>query len=237
MLLILKNFLVVLDSSGFSKGYGFIRFGNETEQQSALHSMTGTPGLGSKPIKVNKVSITAKNKMMAAMGMGHHGGGGDSYNSSMMGGDAGAGDPSATDYSQYWQSQYGQYWQQYAAWSQYSQQYYDPSQANAAYYGHSQQQAGHHSYPSQPDANGQTVSLDPQLKTALGKNSDSTKQSNDFADEAYDLEEDSLLDGDPFELVDHSAKVDTELENRKFFARTEELWDAIESSRWWQDEQ
>ena len=84
-----------------------------------------------------QVSITAKNKMMAAMGMGHHhgGGGGDSYNSSMMGGAAGAGDPSATDYSQYWQSQYGQYWSQYAAWSQYSQQYYDPSQANAAYYG------------------------------------------------------------------------------------------------------
>ena len=29
--------------------------GNESEQQSALYSMTGTPGLGSKPLKVNKV--------------------------------------------------------------------------------------------------------------------------------------------------------------------------------------
>ena len=66
------------------------------------------------------------------MGLGSGGGG---MHHSMMGGAASAStDPSATDYSQYWQNQYGQYWSQYAAWSQYSQQYYDPSQANA-YYG------------------------------------------------------------------------------------------------------
>jgi len=44
---------VVLDESGFSKGYGFIRFGSEAEQQHALGSMTGEMGLGSKPIKVS----------------------------------------------------------------------------------------------------------------------------------------------------------------------------------------
>ena len=66
---------VVLDESGFSKGYGFVRcvqaiwtghfwltldwceellfrFGSEAEQQHALGSMTGEMGLGSKPIKV-----------------------------------------------------------------------------------------------------------------------------------------------------------------------------------------
>ena len=43
---------VVLDESGFSKGYGFVRFGNEQEQQHALGCMTGEMGLGSKPIKV-----------------------------------------------------------------------------------------------------------------------------------------------------------------------------------------
>lgn len=57
------------------------------------------------------------------------------YENSMMGA-ASSADPSATDYSQYWQSQYGQQnWSQYAAWSQYYQQYSDPSQAYAAYYG------------------------------------------------------------------------------------------------------
>jgi len=44
---------VVLDESGFSKGYGFVRFGSDAEQQHALGSMTGEMGLGSKPIKVS----------------------------------------------------------------------------------------------------------------------------------------------------------------------------------------
>ena len=39
----------------FSNIY-IIFVGNESEQQSALYSMTGTPGLGSKPLKVNKVN-------------------------------------------------------------------------------------------------------------------------------------------------------------------------------------
>lgn len=45
---------VVLDESGGSKGFGFIRFGNETEQQTALTTMQGIAGLGGKPIKVNQ---------------------------------------------------------------------------------------------------------------------------------------------------------------------------------------
>jgi len=44
---------VVLDESGFSKGYGFVRFGAESEQQHALGNMTGELGVGSKPIKVS----------------------------------------------------------------------------------------------------------------------------------------------------------------------------------------
>ena len=42
---------VVLDENGYSKGYGFVRFGAEAEQQHALANMTGEMGLGSKPIK------------------------------------------------------------------------------------------------------------------------------------------------------------------------------------------
>jgi hypothetical protein len=128
--------------------------------------MTGTPGLGSKPLKVNKViivndnsqetavlyisqqcliplfvcpniilqvSLQAKNKLMAQMEAQQA----HKYENSMMATGANSADPSATDYSQYWQSQYGQNWSQYAAWSQYYQQIgaYDPAQANSAYYG------------------------------------------------------------------------------------------------------
>lgn len=42
-----------IDSSGFSKNYGFVRFGSEDEQKSALYEMNGFVGLGSKPLKVN----------------------------------------------------------------------------------------------------------------------------------------------------------------------------------------
>ena len=44
---------VVLDESGYSKGYGFVRFGSESEQLHALANMTGKSGLGSNPIKVS----------------------------------------------------------------------------------------------------------------------------------------------------------------------------------------
>ena len=52
VLLTIVCFSVVLDDSGFSKGFGFIRFNNETEQQTALTSMMGVSGLGGKPLKV-----------------------------------------------------------------------------------------------------------------------------------------------------------------------------------------
>ena len=55
-----ENFSVVLDDSGFSKGFGFIRFNNETEQQTALTSMMGVSGLGGKPLKVNLTKGTQR---------------------------------------------------------------------------------------------------------------------------------------------------------------------------------
>jgi len=61
---------VVLDESGFSKGYGFVRFGSESEQQHALANMTGESGVGSKPIKVSM----ANQKSRAAAGGGAQGG-------------------------------------------------------------------------------------------------------------------------------------------------------------------
>lgn len=43
---------VILDNSGFSKGYGFVKFGLEDEQQDALYKMNGYIGLGSKPLRI-----------------------------------------------------------------------------------------------------------------------------------------------------------------------------------------
>lgn len=45
-------FTVILDSSGYTKGYGFVRFGSEDEQRNALYAMNGYTGLGLKPLKI-----------------------------------------------------------------------------------------------------------------------------------------------------------------------------------------
>jgi RNA recognition motif-containing protein len=48
------RFAVVFDVHGISKGYGFVRFGNEQEQQTALATMMNAVGLGLKGIKVSE---------------------------------------------------------------------------------------------------------------------------------------------------------------------------------------
>jgi len=61
---------VVLDETGFSKGYGFVRFGLEQEQQHALSNMTGEMGLGSKPIKVSMANQKNRSDPMNGGGGG-----------------------------------------------------------------------------------------------------------------------------------------------------------------------
>ena len=50
-------FTVVFDQFGMSKGYGFVRFGSDHEQQAALVTMMNAVGLGGKPIKVYFASL------------------------------------------------------------------------------------------------------------------------------------------------------------------------------------
>lgn len=44
---------MILDASGVSKGYGFVRFANEEDQRSCLIDMNGYKGLGNKPLKIS----------------------------------------------------------------------------------------------------------------------------------------------------------------------------------------
>ncbi|CAH0391996.1 unnamed protein product [Bemisia tabaci] len=44
---------VVVDNSGHSKGYGFLKFGSEEEMKHCLQNMNGYTGLGSKAVKVS----------------------------------------------------------------------------------------------------------------------------------------------------------------------------------------
>nr|2DHG_A Chain A, tRNA selenocysteine associated protein (SECP43) [Homo sapiens] len=44
---------VVLDQTGVSKGYGFVKFTDELEQKRALTECQGAVGLGSKPVRLS----------------------------------------------------------------------------------------------------------------------------------------------------------------------------------------
>lgn len=87
---------VVLDNFGRSKGYGFIRFTDEAEQQRAMFDMQNV-SIGRKPIRVSLA--TPKRPLPPDV----------------------PGTQSAQQYSQYYQ-QYQQY-QYYQSWSAYSQYY------------------------------------------------------------------------------------------------------------------
>jgi len=231
-----KSCKVVMDTTGYSKGYGFIRFGQEHEQQSALASMQGLAGLGSKPIKVSPaVPKTGRGgggeRDYHHHQGGHHGGGGPPRGPA-------AADPASADYSQYWQNQYGQYWSQYAAWSQYSQ-YYDQQQQ--------QQQPPPSSYYAQPDGSAAGAAMSSAVPSSSGANNRSSGKSWNKADKSSggkqtaagdddSADEIDLFHGDDLELVDHSPKLDYDKLNAKFLRRSEDLWTAIESSFWWQEQ-
>jgi len=212
---------VVLDDTGFSKGFGFIRFGNEQEQQTAMTSMMGVTGLGGKPIKVS-IAVQKTKVEEPSMDIPQHlvqhvanqviGGnnssqgqqseyGGGNYNASQSqeGGNYGA------DYY----NQYNQYWSQYAAWQQYQQQY-------AAWEQQQQQQQSQntngHSGGPQPPAGA------PPSDQAAEKQNESQ----------------SIFEGPLTQLVEHKKNIDLKEFDKEWLEKSEELWSSMDESGWWQ---
>ncbi|XP_013137287.1 PREDICTED: tRNA selenocysteine 1-associated protein 1 [Papilio polytes] len=100
----IKTAKVILDGTGYTKGYGFVRFGNEEEQRNALYAMNGYTGLGSKPLKIctavpkpKGVTNTQNSTTTVASNNSYNGG--------------------SQEYSQYYDP--SAYWQNYSAWSGY----------------------------------------------------------------------------------------------------------------------
>lgn len=118
----IKTAKVILDSSGFSKGYGFVRFGLEEEQKSALYEMNGYIGLGTKPLKicnaVPKPKMTSTSAEAAPVAIS-----------------------SLNDFSQYYDP--STYWQNTSIYGQTTSQTwapYDPNAVAADYAAYYQQQ-------------------------------------------------------------------------------------------------
>ncbi|CAG9764500.1 unnamed protein product [Ceutorhynchus assimilis] len=102
----IKTAKVILDNSGFSKGYGFVRFGSDDEMRDSLITMNGYIGLGTKSLKISNAvpkpkgledTPTTPSPVSAV----------------------------ATVFNQYYDS--AAYWQNYAA--NWQQGYYDPTAA------------------------------------------------------------------------------------------------------------
>lgn len=86
-----------MDNSGFSKGYGFVRFGSEEEMKDSLVSMNGYIGLGTKALKICNAVPKPKGAVTTTAG---------ATTTTQT--------SSTTDYSQYYDP--STYWQNYASW-------------------------------------------------------------------------------------------------------------------------
>lgn len=118
----IKTAKVILDSSGFSKGYGFVRFGLEEEQSDSLTKMNGYIGLGSKALKI--CNAVPKPKGAAGSSSPPSSTLSSTAATTAYGTAAAAVANAATDYSQYYDSTTAaanNYWQTYNTW----QGYYD----------------------------------------------------------------------------------------------------------------
>lgn len=99
---------MILDSSGFSKGYGFVRFGSEDEMKDALMNMNGYIGLGTKALKICNAVPKPKGAVTTTTGTS------TSTTTTFT--------TATTDYTQYYDP--STYWQNYASWQSVSIAYF-----------------------------------------------------------------------------------------------------------------
>ncbi|KAF5906063.1 tRNA selenocysteine 1-associated protein 1-like [Clarias magur] len=93
-----KGGKVVTDPYGNSKGYGFVKFGDESEQKKALEEFQNATGLGGKAIRIS-IAVNKSNKTNSYHNQSHN------YNSNYQ--------------QQYYQQPYNNYYQQWG-YDQYS---------------------------------------------------------------------------------------------------------------------
>lgn len=161
---------VVCDQQRRSRGFGFVKFTDEKDQQVALIEMQGASGIGRRHIRI---SLATPRRMQ------HH-----DQTSSSAGHAAQVSTAAVPQYAQYNAGSYNQYgtWQWYNQYLQYS---YGKHTETGTEYTHS-----HNSY-------------DPAMPTE-----------------------------DDEDIVNHNIEINTEKENSELIERCEDLYVALEDSRW-----
>jgi len=196
---------VVLDNNGFSKGYGFIRFGDEKEQQTALASMMGVSGLGAKPIRVSIAVAKSKDRGIA---------------SSIEPSTAAAKTTTVNIGSTIkigLNTQLG------------------VNILNSILImGVIRVRVDSMGRLRRPNLHHQMMLA--KKSPNLGKSAKNVAIEDGYYG-GYGMDYASLLEGDDFELVEHSAPMDVDLANKKYLARSEEFWDTLHNTGWWQYEE
>jgi len=202
-----KSARVMLDENGYSKGFGFVRFGEQSEQMISLTTMQGRVGLGDRPMKVSIAYVKGKDGSISypttqPEDLPESATGSSSQEQS--------GEQSQGDYAAQWE-QYNQYWQQYAAW----QQWY-AAQAQAA------------QPPATPASDAAAAAQSSEAGTAAAAaewaNRNNAKNGKK-----------NIFDGSLKELVQNKSSLDYEALNKEYLEKSEELYSAVEESRWWND--
>ncbi|XP_075216441.1 tRNA Selenocysteine associated protein isoform X2 [Lycorma delicatula] len=103
---------VITDSSGFCKGFGFIRFGQEDEQKHCLTHMNGFKGLGSKLLKVSLASPKSHRLPNSTSLSGGYSSSQDYSSDPKQGSDLKVGCEKSPELT---------YWQSYMAWQSYDE--------------------------------------------------------------------------------------------------------------------
>ncbi|KAK4883779.1 hypothetical protein RN001_000050 [Aquatica leii] len=124
----IKTAKVILDNSGFSKGYGFVRFGSEDEMKDALMNMNGFVGLGTKALKICNAVPKPKGSVTTTTGAS------TTTTTTFT--------TASTDYTQYYDP--STYWQNYASWQTGYYDQGDGTQAPHEVYNSTDVNAVHH---------------------------------------------------------------------------------------------
>ena len=202
-----KGAKVVLGNGGISRGFGFVRFSNQSEQMSALRDMQNFVGLGGRPLRVS--GATPRKEWGNRGGGGgdnwgdnrnQHGGAGGGNN---QGGDWGGNpnDPQWQQWQQYYQQQ--QYWQyqQYSnQWGDYWQQQNFPQGQN-------------------PEASGPQIGPEAPAAAATNASSSATAPTANKASKSDDPNE----------------AFDVEGANAELMARSEDFLKTLDESQWFSD--
>ncbi|KAG8237600.1 hypothetical protein J437_LFUL012399 [Ladona fulva] len=236
---------VILDASGFSKGYGFIRFANEEEQKRCLTEMNGHTGLGTKAIKISNAVPKPHRYHSPSSGQTTHPGTpstGTTAVTTPSGVTAGTTTttvPTSTEYSQPQQQYYDPYWQNYGAWQGYHQGYYDPSMysqstvTTGASMGSGTDSTTAHPPTSMEYAH-QMVDPAPPVGRMCDGSSDGSlniDMSSGCVVECFDENFKVSLMKDLIP-IQHDIPVDIEKLNKELTDRDCLLWDAVENSKW-----